>query len=137
MLLAPAPLSARQWQASFDRGKIINPAIALVSGISYGVLSYNLYGTLNHFKAEMYALSAVSVLSIWPWTLLVMWPTNVKLFKKYEDMKNLSIEEKATETGLARGESTKELMDYWGLLNLGRGLLPLVGAVLGTWSTLT
>lgn len=137
LLLAPNPVMARQWQASFNRGKIINPAIAILSSLTYGFLSYKLYGTLNHYKAEFYALSAALVLGIWPWTLLVMWPTNEKLFKKYEEMKNLSVQEKATEVGLVNGESTKELVDRWGMLNIGRGLLPLVGAVLGTWATLS
>lgn len=137
MLLAPSPLLARQWQASFDRGAIINPAIGLVSVFAYGFLSYRLYGSLNHPKAEMYALSALFVLGMLPWTRLVMWPTNVALFRKYDEMKNLGVEEKATEVGLAKGESTKELVDRWGTLNVVRGLFPLVGAVLGTWSTLS
>jgi len=85
----------------------------------------------------MYALSAIFVLGMVPWTQLVMWPTNVALFRKYDEMKNLGLEEKATEVGLAKGESTKELVDRWGTLNLVRGLLPLMGAVLGTWTTLS
>lgn len=51
-------------------------------------------------------------------------------------MKGMDVGEKATEVGLAKGESTKELVDRWGILNLGRGLFPLVGAVLGLWATL-
>ena len=137
LLLAPSPVLARQWKDCFDRGKILNPAITLVSTISYGFLSYRLYRTLNHPKAEMYALSAVIAAAILPWTRLVMWPTNVKLFKKYEEMKELSIKEEATEVGLAKGESTKELVDKWGALNVVRGLFPLVSAVLGTWVTLS
>ena len=135
-LLAPSPVLARQWQLSFDRGKIINPAIALVSIFSYAWLSYKLYRTLNHPKAEMYALSAIATLGIWPYTIFGMMPTNKKLFKKYDEMKGLSIEEKATEVGFVRGKSTKELVDRWGMLNLGRGMFPLVGAVLGMWATL-
>ena len=136
MLIAPNPLMIRQWQLSFDRGKIINPAIAFVSVVTFGGLSYRLYGSLNHEKAEIYALSALLVFAIYPWTRIVMWPTNTKLFKKYAEMNNLSIEDKATEVGLAKGESTKELVDRWGSLNFARGMFPLVGAVLGTWATL-
>lgn len=126
----------RQWQASFDRGKIVNPAIALTSAVTFFSLSYRLYGGLNHPKAEMYALSGLLALAIWPWTVFVMWPTNEKLFRKHAEMKNLSVEEKATEVGLPKGESSKELVDKWGTLNLVRGAFPLVGAVLGTWATL-
>ena len=65
-----------------------------------------------------------------------MMSTNRKLFKKYDEMKELDVGEKATEVGLTKGESTKELVDRWGMLNLGRGMFPLVGAVLGLWATL-
>lgn len=137
LLLAPSPLLAQQWQLIFDRGKIINPAIVLVSVITYGFLSYRLYGGLNHPKAEMYALSAIFSLGMVPWTQLVMWPTNVALFRKYDERKNLGVDEKATEVGLAKGESTKELVDTWATLNVVRGLFPLAGAVLGMWTTLS
>ncbi|KAK4691861.1 hypothetical protein P7C71_g5232, partial [Lecanoromycetidae sp. Uapishka_2] len=136
LLLAPNPVLVRQWQLSFDRGKIVNPAIAIVSACTYFWLSWSLYGGLNHPKAEMYALSAICTLGIWPYTIFGMMSTNKKLFKKYEEMKGLSLSEKATEVGLPKGESTKELVDRWGALNVGRGFLPLVGAVLGLWATL-
>ena len=63
-------------------------------------------------------------------------PTNRKLHIKHGEMKGLDVGEKATEVGLAKGESTKELVDKWGVLNVGRGLFPLLGAVLGLWTTL-
>ena len=135
-LIAPSPVLVRQWQVSFDRGKIINPAIDLVSVVAYSYLAYSLYGTLNHPKAEMYGLSAVATLGIFPYTIFGMMSTNRKLLKKHDEMKGLDVGEKATEVGLARGESVKELVDKWGMLNVGRGLFPLVGAVLGLWSTL-
>lgn len=137
ILLAPSPLLARQWQAMFDRGVIINPSIAVISAISYGVLSYKLYGGLNHPKAEMYALSALFASAMLPYTRLVMWSTNLALFRKYDEMKNLGLEERATEAGVAKGQSTKELVDKWGTLNLVRGMFPLIGAVIGTWTTLS
>lgn len=115
----------------------MNPGIALVSAASYGYLSYKLYGTLNHPKAEMYGLSALATLAIFPYTVFGMMPTNRKLFRRHDEMRELDVGEKATEVGLAKGESTKELVDKWGVWNLGRGLLPLVGAVLGLWTTLT
>ena len=75
-------------------------------------------------------------LVIFPYTIFGMMSTNQKLLKKHDEMKGLDVGEKATEVGLAKGESTKELIDRWGMLNLGRGMFPLVGAVLGLWATL-
>lgn len=135
-LLAPSPILVRQWDRVFESGKIINPGICALSALSYAFLSYRLYGTLNHPKAEMYALSALFTLAIVPYTAIGMQPTNKKLKKKLDDMKGLDIGEKATEIGLAKGESAKELLDWWATLNFGRGILPLVGAILGMWATL-
>ena len=135
-LLAPSPILVRQWDRVFERGKILNPSISALSALSYAFLSYRLYGTLNHPKAEMYALSALFTLAIMPYTVIGMLPTNKKLKKKLEEMKGLDIGEKATEIGLAKGESAKELLDWWATLNFGRGIFPLVGALLGMWTTL-
>ena len=121
----------------FDRGKLLNPASALVSSLSYAYLAYRLYGTLNHPKAEMYGLSALVPLAIVPYTILAMMGTNRKLFGKCDEMAGLEAGAKVTEVGLKRGESVKELVDKWGMLNLGRGVFPLVGAVLGLWVTLS
>ena len=136
MLLAPGQVLARQWQIAFDRGKLINPSLALISATAYGFLTYSLYKTLNHTKAEIYAVAAIVTMSLWPWTTIVMWPTNVKLFKKYDEMKDMGIKEEAIETGAAKGESIKELVDWWGVLNVGRSLFPMAGALLGSWATL-
>ena len=84
----------------------------------------------------MYGLSAVAPLVIFPYTIFGMKSTNRKLFKKHDEMQGLDVGEKAKEVGLAKGESTKELIDRWGMLNLGRGMFPLLGAVLGLWATL-
>lgn len=135
-LLAPSPILVRQWHRAYEDGKIINPSISALSALSYAFLSYRIYGTLNHPKAEMYALSALFTLAIVPYTVLAMQSTNKKLQKKVEEMKGLDISEKATEIGLAKGESAKELLDWWATLNFGRGLFPLVGSILGLWATL-
>lgn len=84
----------------------------------------------------MYGLSAVAPLVIFPYTIFGMMSTNRKLLKKHDEMQGLDVGEKATEVGLAKGESTKELIDRWGMLNLGRGMFPLLGALLGLWATL-
>lgn len=135
-LLAPSPILVRQWNRAYEDGKIINPSICALSVLSYSFLSYRLYGTLNHPKAEIYALSALFTLAIAPYTVLAMQPTNKKLKGKLDEMKGLDIGEKATEIGLAKGESAKELLDWWATLNFGRGLFPLVGSILGLWATL-
>jgi hypothetical protein len=71
-----------------------------------------------------------------PYTLLVMGKTNAKLMDKAKELSGLGVGEEDVEAGMAKGESVKELVDWWATLNAGRGLLPLFGAVVGLWSAL-
>ena len=119
-------------------GKFAHPALALLSSAAYAYVAYQWQGTLRQREAELYGVCIVANLAIWPWTLLVTWPTNEKLFKKYEESKALegSGKESVVEAGLPKGESSKELIDRWGMLNVIRGCMPLVAAVLGTYISL-
>ena len=137
LLLAPNPLIVRQWKKSFDIGKIAHPAIALVSAIAYGYLAYQMKGTLDQHKAELYGLCVLSDLMIWPWTILVMMSTNKKLFRKHDEAMAVQGSEEVTEVGLPKGESAKELVDWWSTLNVVRGCFPLVAAALGVWATVS
>ena len=94
-------------------------------------------GTLDQRKAELYGVCALSNLSIWPWTMVVMMPTNKKLLRKYDEAGKVSNNGEITEVGQAKGESTKELIDWWSTMNFVRGCMPLVGAVLGVWVTVS
>ena len=73
----------------------------------------------------MYGLSALFTLGIWPYTILGMMPTNKKLFQKVVDSKGVRPTDFPMEVGVPKGETSKELIDHWGILNLGRGMLPL------------
>lgn len=137
LILAPYPLIVRQWKKSFDTGKIIHPGIALLSSFAYGYLAFQMQGTLNQHKAELYGVCVASNLLIWPWTIFVMMPTNKKLFQKVEDAKAMGDGEAATEVGLPKGESAKELIQWWSTMNIARGFMPLVGAILGLWVTIS
>ena len=123
----------RQWQKSFDTGKIVHPALALLSSFAYGYLAYKFQGTLRQTAAEMYGVCIVANLAIWPWTIFVMMPTNKKLFKRYDESKSLGENEMKTEVGMPKEDSTKELIGWWSTMNIIRGCLPLVAAVLGAW----
>ena len=123
----------RQWQKSFDTGKIAHPGLALLSSFAYGYLAYQFQGTLKQTAAEIYGVCVAANLAIWTWTIFVMMPTNKKLFQRYDDSKSLGENEIKTEIGMPKGESTKELIQWWSTMNIIRGCLPLVAAVLGVW----
>ena len=117
-------------------GKIAHPGIALVSMIAYGYLAYQMKGTLNQHKAEMYGLCWLANAAIWPWTMVVMMPTNKKLFKKHDEIKGAEGSAEITESGVAEGQSAGELIKSWSNMNIVRGCFPLVAAALGAWASL-
>ncbi len=119
----------------FDRGKVTAPPIAMVSSAAFGYLAYRLSKTLNQTKGELYGLAAISTLSIVPYTLIFMRGVNGKLISKSDDPNNMSLDDIVANLNKDGEESTKELIDWWATLNFGRGLLPLVGTIVGTWAT--
>ena len=123
----------RQWHRSFDTGKIVHPALALLSSFAYGYLAYNFQGTLRQSAAEIYGVCIAANLAIWPWTIFVMMPTIKKLFQRFDDSKSLGDNEIKTEVGMPKGESTKELIHWWSTMNVVRACMPLVAAILGAW----
>lgn len=123
----------RQWKKSFDTGKIVHPGIALLSSFAYGYLAYQFQGTLKQGAAEIYGVCIAANLAIWPWTIFVMMPTNHKLFARFEESKSTGQDDAKTEAEMPKGESTKELIQWWSMMNVIRGCMPLVAAVLGVW----
>lgn len=136
LLLAPGSLGVRQWQKMFDQGKVAAPPVAMFSSAAFAYLAYKLSKTLNQTKGELYGLAALSTLSIVPYTLVLMRSVNGKLLNKANDLKDMSLDDIVTNLNDSE-ESEKELIDWWGTLNFGRGLLPLVGTMVGAWATFT
>lgn len=137
ILLAPHPLAVRQWRKLYSQGKAAAPPLAALSAMSFSFLAYKLSKTLNQTKGELYALAALSTISIVPYTLIVMRATNDKLTNKANDSETWSIKDEEDGLGLEKGKSAKELLDWWGLLNFARGMFPLIGAGLGAWASFT
>lgn len=95
---------------------------------------------MDVFRSRIYAsAAAITISGIIPYTLLVMKGPNAvndKLIAKVENSSGFDVTEKATEAGLPKGETTKELLGNWAIHNAVRGLFPLTAAVLGMWATL-
>lgn len=127
----------RQWKKSFDTGKIVHPGIALLSSFAYAYLAYKFQGTLKQTAAEIYGVCIAANLAIWPWTIFIMMPTNKKLFARFDESKALGEGkgdgEGKTEEAVPKGESTKEMIQWWSSMNIIRGCMPLIAAVLGVW----
>ena len=100
LLLSPSSL-LKQWSPSYKRGFAMQATLAVLSGAA-AIFTY--YSTQNW----IWVLGAVIILMNWPYTLLVIMPTNLKLTAvKDEDASNTEV----------------RLIVYWGKLHAVRTIL--------------
>ncbi|TVY27708.1 putative mitochondrial membrane protein, partial [Lachnellula hyalina] len=134
LLESPAPLLLQQWTHLYNEGKVTVPPLTIVASTMWAYLAYGASkagaGSMEGEKYWGYVAAGVlvritlkSALFV-PFTVLVMKDTNAKLLGRG----NLSAEE------IVKGESVHQLVDRWGLLNLGRGTALLASALVGTWT---
>ncbi|KAL8698873.1 MAG: hypothetical protein Q9224_001656 [Gallowayella concinna] len=136
MSQAPNTLLVREWQTTYGRGVAAAPALAIISTFSFAWLSYSLSFTLNHHKAEIFALAAIATGSIVPFTIIFMTGVNGKLYNKVKVSKHLGRHEEIDESKDKKGENSQALLDRWAILNFTRGLLPFAGASLGFYASM-
>jgi hypothetical protein len=109
--------TVRTWADVYKRGAAAMPKVALGVSLAYGYAAYDVHARGGAWTGLIAA--AGSVLAIVPFTLLVMSRTNSMLHK-------------AVEQGTAGNDpKVNALLDTWSLMNYGRSLFPLAGAVIG------
>jgi hypothetical protein len=112
--------SAKIWAELYKRGAASMPKFAVGTALAYLVAAYDSYG--NGRAWGSYLGAAAFTLSIVPFTLTIMKKTNGQLHKEAKE------DSEQTEVSVAR---VKGLLDWWIILNLIRGSLPLAGTILG------
>ncbi|CAM1510150.1 Fc.00g004850.m01.CDS01 [Cosmosporella sp. VM-42] len=115
-LKAPST-SAVVWAELYGQGVSIMPKIAVTVGGAYLYAAWERRQRGGIWKG--FAVAAALVVGIVPYTLLTMVPTNDALHAIADGTRSA-----------AQGEASM-LIGRWGVLNLGRCLLPLAGAVAG------
>lgn len=106
LLLDDAALLA-EWGESYKRAAVMQGSLAVVAGV-LGLLAWQRSGD------SRWLVGGVAMLANWPYTLMVIMPTNNRL--------------KATHPALA-GPESRALIRRWGRLHAGRSLLG-TGAVI-------
>ncbi|KAF8419872.1 hypothetical protein EV426DRAFT_262274 [Tirmania nivea] len=148
LLLAPSPLAQKQWSYLYNLGKKTMPLLSLLTSVSYLVLS-RLYTSslitthpivpLTHRKPFLYLLSSGLTLSMVPYTMIFMRSTIAGLEKARQLLGEAARGEKGAEREeienmkVMEGKNTKQLIDQWGMLNLGRAALTGLGFLVGIW----
>lgn len=134
LLESPTPLMLRQWVNSYRLTRVLFPSLASVTGLSYLFLSYHHHRSAAATKARAYLGAGLLCLSIMPYTAAFVLPTNWKILRKAEEMKDLKAVE-GVEVEEQGEESAKWLVDHWGMLNLPRGIVTAFAGILGVAAT--
>ncbi len=103
-----------EWQPSYLRGAAMQAPLALI-GFLFGAAAW--WQTGN----ALWLVGALALLANWPYTLLVILPTNRKLM--------------STDAGAA-GPQSRALIEHWAKLHAGRTLLGLAATALFLWASL-
>lgn len=114
-------LLAKQWRIIYENGKTQNPPIAAVVASAFFYLSWSareggpLYKRAAYNRSGLFAAAGGLVLAIVPFTILTMASTNNLLISKAKSVSESSVVDLIG------------LLKKWAALNLGRGVLPLLG----------
>ncbi|KAF4630862.1 hypothetical protein G7Y89_g7276 [Cudoniella acicularis] len=140
ILQSPPDLLLRQWARMYHLMKKVAPSMASVAGLAWLYLAYR-----TPAKASQYIAAGVLNLAIMPYTVIFMLGTNSKLLalEKRQNLGTLELGEDGAISGAGalgtqgevgvKSETVHSLVDWWGVLNMGRSALALASAALGTW----
>jgi hypothetical protein len=103
-----------EWKPSYKHGAAMQAPLALVGAV-LGLVAWWQAGDWR------WLLGAIVIVSAWPYTLLVIKPTNDRLL--------------ATEPANA-GPSVRVLIEKWGWLHAGRSAIGVLTTVLFLWASL-
>lgn len=133
-----SPLLFHQWARMYHYGHQVLPGMAI------GTFSLYTYACIQKRRAgqpasswRLLALAGLVTVSIIPFTLLVMVPTNDKLFALEASTEALRAggEAAAKAAGVMGIAEAKALVVKWAAMHATRSTFPLIGAVLGAVAT--
>jgi len=101
-----------EWKPAYKRGYMMQASIVVVGGL-FGLAAF-----LNTLDFR-WLLGAVVLLANWPYTILVIMPTNTRLADTPPD---------------AATAETRRQLERWGVLPTGRSALGLVATLIFLWA---
>ncbi|KAL8418513.1 hypothetical protein RB594_001925 [Gaeumannomyces avenae] len=140
LLDAPTPLMLRLWARNMARARdALLPADLLCS---LGLAALAALSSPSRPAAARYCYAGAAALAaaIVPYTVLLVLPTNRKLLRRAELAAALGPaaagdEDEDVVRPADEPESSRFLVDHWGILNLGRCALLISSAALGFYAT--
>jgi anthrone oxygenase-like protein len=104
-----------EWQKSYNRAAPMQAGLALVSAILAFIAAWQT-------RDWRWAVGAIIILANWPYTLLIIKPTNDKLHAIPADQANAE---------------ARRMVVTWGHLHAGRSALGLVATVIFLWAAVS
>ncbi|GAB1310169.1 Noranthrone monooxygenase [Madurella fahalii] len=129
LLESPTPLMLGQWRRTYALGAATMPLAAVASAAAYAWLALRTPGARGRGFLAAAALTA----GIVPYTWAFMLGVNRRLAEKEKEIGALAREDK--EVAVEEERSAKGLVDWWGVLNLGRAGMLIAGSVCGLVAT--
>ncbi|KAJ5126811.1 hypothetical protein N7448_007590 [Penicillium atrosanguineum] len=121
------------WHRLYKCGHSQNPKLAVVSSSAFAYLAWCASRTPgDRVSMFLFGAAASLVTGIVPFTLLFMLPTNHSILAKVAEAEmspNASVQKPEHNT-------SKQLLAHWATLTGLRGLLPLVGGIVGLLAVL-
>ncbi|KAL9005075.1 MAG: hypothetical protein Q9188_002148 [Gyalolechia gomerana] len=127
-LAHPNEVSLRHLRSLFSSGSHIFPQLATAASSAFSVLAYN--APTGSSLRNQYLLAAAGAISIAPFTIFVMKPTNMTL-KEIGEQGEEGIKKSGGE------QKVQELLRRFGRLNAIRGGLLALGAAVGLKAALS
>ena len=101
-----------EWKPSYDKGKMMQASLALLATLA---------GLLAAYESgrAIWLLGAALMLASWPYTLIVIMPTNRALHATADPF---------------RGPETRRLIEKWGRLHAARTAFGMAGILAFLWA---
>jgi hypothetical protein len=119
----PISISTPIFREFYLRGAATLVPLGIFSGTCSALVAY-----LLPAQRQLWAIAAVATLAQTPWTLLVMMGTNNRLSAIAAG--SMIEQEKVS------GEEVVGLLRRWAWMNVARGLLAMVGGLVGLWAVM-
>ncbi|KAF3935218.1 hypothetical protein ABW19_dt0201045 [Dactylella cylindrospora] len=123
--------------SSSRTSKRIN-ALTIISSLSFITSAYLRFThpSCRHIPALRYLISGLLVASVLPYGWLAMRRTEEKLERLYEEeVEGLGFEMRGEEEGVVVKGEVRQLVDWWGVVNLGRVVGAGIGLLVGAGGT--
>ncbi|KAH7323669.1 hypothetical protein BKA65DRAFT_598236 [Rhexocercosporidium sp. MPI-PUGE-AT-0058] len=148
LLESPPTLLLQQWGHMYDVGRKTGPPVACVASVSFFWLAWrarlesgvravsDVVGTRGRGRVWIYSIAGILSIGIIPYTFAVIMGTNRKLLRKVEVTRLVELSREDLLEQKDSERSAHQLVDWWGVLNLGRGVMLAVSGGLGVWAAL-